>query len=108
MNYHVSFWQALLSAATQFGLSFFATSTLAFAMSAILALGRSPLYFAAAVIVPLNLLAAVFALAHWLAGTPHIVATIAPSYLLGLVFCVVYSTNAIRQRGALTATLSRD
>ncbi|HAE49757.1 MAG: hypothetical protein CMO30_17395 [Tistrella sp.] len=88
----------LRAAAVQFLLSFGATAVLTLAMDAILA-RRLRAGAIVAAVVPISLLAVVFATAHALAGTPHVLATIAPSYGIGLVFCTVY----VRARRAAVA-----
>lgn len=35
-------------------------------------------------------------LAHWLAGTPHIAATIAPAASIGTVYCIVYTIGRVK------------
>ncbi|GGB29505.1 hypothetical protein GCM10011505_08550 [Tistrella bauzanensis] len=89
---------ALRAAGVQFALSFGATAILTMAMDAVLTTGDAPAGLTrrlAAAVLPITLLALVFAAAHAIAGTPRILATIAPSYGIGLVFCAVY----VRSRG---------
>ncbi|WP_051711618.1 hypothetical protein [Andreprevotia chitinilytica] len=80
---------AIRAGAMQFTLSFCASSILVFVMDIILSKGKSVLHQCVAALLPINLLALVFIAGHWLAGTPHILATIAPSYLVGTVFCTL-------------------
>lgn len=83
--------------ATQFALSGGATFVLTWGMQAILGRGSSAWHKVAAAAFPLNALAAVFALTHWLAGTPHVARTIAPSYLFGMLFCVAFVARKSRR-----------
>jgi hypothetical protein len=83
--------------ATQFLLSFCSTSFLTLMIELVLARGRSAANLVAAAIGPHAGMVSVFLTAHWIAGTPNVLKTIAPSASIGLVFSILY---VLKRRGA--------
>lgn len=68
----------------------------------------SPLRFAAASASTIVFIAAVQSLAHWLAGTPHIIKTILPAVVIGGIYCIVYTLARVflgRQRDGQAVAL---
>jgi len=78
------------AAAMQFLLSFCSTSFLTLMIELVLARGRSVGNLVVAAIGPHAGMVSVFVTAHWLAGTPNVLKTIAPSASIGLVFSILY------------------
>ena len=78
------------AAAIQFLLSFCSTSFLTLMIELVLARGRSVANLVAAAIGPHTGMASMFLMAHWIAGTPNVLKTIAPSASVGLVFSILY------------------
>ena len=76
--------------AMQFLLSFCSTSFLTLMIELVLARGRSTANLVAAAVGPHVSMVSVFLTAHWIAGTPNVLKTIAPSASIGLVFSILY------------------
>jgi hypothetical protein len=83
---------ALHAAATQACVSFMLTMAQVMILEALFPLGRTPAEgFVLAVVGMSGLGAGFAATGHAIAGTPHILATIAPSICLGCTFNVIYA-----------------
>ncbi len=91
-NAHGGVAAGLCAAATQACLSFTATVAQIVLLGALFRLGRTPAEgFVAAVVGGSMIGNGVSATAHLLAGTPHVLATIAPSMLTGLIVNALYA-----------------
>jgi len=78
------------AAGTQFVLSFCSTSFLTLMIEFVLARGRAVSNLALAAVGPHLCMVASFVTIHWLAGTPNVLKTIAPSASIGLVYSILY------------------
>ena len=98
------------AAATQFVLSFCSTSFLTLMIELVLARSRSAPNLVLAAVGPHAGMATLFIAIHTVAGTPNVLRTIAPSTVIGLVFCIVYVAKRSRapQDDAAAAGASRD
>lgn len=76
--------------AIQFVLSFCSTSFMTLMIELTLARGRSAANKLLAAIGPHSGMITLFVIIHYIAGTPHVMKTIAPSAVVGLLFCIVY------------------
>lgn len=97
---------ALRAALTQACLSFTATLVQVALLEALFQVGRTPLEgFGAAAIGGSVIGVSLAATAHLLAGTPHVVATMTPTTLVGVLFNVVYARQllAAATRGSVPA-----
>ena len=84
------------AASAQFLLSSCATALLTLLIEVILARGRTIPNLVFAATGPHAGMVTLFLAVHLLSGTPHVLATIAPSAAIGLVFSMVY----VRKRAA--------
>jgi len=89
-NWHHDLSDVARASAVQFLLSFCSTSFLTLMIELLLARSRSILSLVLAATGPYSFMVAVFASAHWLSKTPNIARTIAPSALVGLLYCIAY------------------
>lgn len=78
------------AASTQFVLSFCSTSFLTLMIELVLARGRTVPNLVLAAVGPHAGMVSLFLTIHWFVGTPNVLATVAPSASIGLVFCIVY------------------
>jgi hypothetical protein len=85
------------AAATQFLLSFSSTAVLTLMIEFVLARGRSRANLVLAAVGPHAGVIALFMAVHWWSGTPNILRTVAPSALVGLVFCITYVAGRARR-----------
>lgn len=90
VNWNHGFGHAVRAASTQFVLSFCSTLFLTPMIERILARERSASNLVLAALGPQAGMVALFVTIHWLAGTPHVLKTIAPAASIGLVFSVLY------------------
>jgi hypothetical protein len=84
----------VVSGLTQASISFVVTATLALGMEAVFRRLRSGLLrFVVTALGPQSAVAALTAAAHWAVGTPEILMTMAPSLIVGAVFCLLYTAG---------------
>lgn len=85
-------WVALEACLLQGALSFLSTLTLVLVLEALFRQGgRALAGFLLATVGTISLMSAVMTTAHWVAGTPNLVTTIAPSIVVGSVFFIAYA-----------------
>jgi hypothetical protein len=84
------------AAATQFVLSFCSTSFLTLMIELVLARARSAPNLVLAAVGPHAGMVTLFITIHTFAGTPNVLRTIAPSAMIGLLFCIAYVAKRSR------------
>jgi len=94
------------AACVQFALSFCSTAFLTLMIEYLLARGRSASNRVLAAVGPHAGMVLVFMTIHWVAGTPRVLKTIAPSAMIGLLFCITYvlKRSQSMQKNAAHAT----
>jgi hypothetical protein len=102
-NWEHGTWVALEACLVQGALSFLSTLTLVLVLEALFRLGGRALGgFLLATVGTISLMISVMTTTHWMAGTPNLVTTIAPSIVVGSVFFIVYAWRLLvaeRSRG---------
>ena len=88
------------AASAQFLLSFASTAFLTLLIEGVLARGRSVANLVLAATGPHAGMITLFMVVHWCAGTPNVLATIAPSAAIGLVFSIAYVLKRSQALGA--------
>ena len=93
-NDQYGIWIAIRSGFTQGLLSLFVTVTMTFTVEKTFMWTKNAKFqWLLTAFGPLSLLLGLMALVHWIIGTPEILKTIAPSAIVGTIYCTIYTTG---------------